>query len=69
MSDKTSEDVGIRLILVDDGEYHRVDVSLPSHLLEGYDRLIDALLENPEILKRLYVDPGRLCAAYRKSDE
>ena len=68
MSDKKSKTVEIRLIFVDDGEYHREDVDLPEDLLEGYERLIDALLEEPEILKRLYVDPARLCAAYRKSD-
>ena len=69
MSGKKSSTVEIRLIFVDDGEYHREDVTLPEALFDGYERLIDALLEEPEVLKRLFVDPGRLCAAYRKSDD
>ena len=69
MSGKKSSSVEIRLIFVDDGEDHREDVTLPGELLEGYERLVDALLEEPEVLKRLFVDPGRLCAAYRKSDD
>ena len=32
----------------------------------GHERLIDCLLEEPEVLMRLHVDPQRLCAAYRK---
>lgn len=36
---------------------------VPGDVLEKYDRLIDALREDPEILKRLYVDVDRLSAA------
>lgn len=67
MSDKNDRTAEIRLVFVDEGEYHREDVELPASLLDGYDRLIDALMEEPEVLRRLYVDPKRLCSAYRKA--
>ena len=62
-------DVRVRLLFVDDGEYHRETVRVPSASLEAYDRLIDALREDPEILKRTWVDADRLCAAYLVDDE
>ena len=54
----------VRLVFVDQGEYHREEVRLSADLLDGYDRLIDCLREEPEVLKQIYVDVGRLCAAY-----
>ena len=66
MSDGKKGQVEIQLLFVDEGRYHSEDVELPAGVLEGYDRLIDCLLEEPEVLKRLHVDGGRLCAAYRK---
>jgi hypothetical protein len=62
-------DVRVRLLFVDDGEYHRETVRVPSGSLEAYDRLIDALREAPEILERTWVDVGRLCAAYLVDEE
>ena len=56
--------VKVRLLFVDDGDYHREVVRLPAASLDPYDRLIDALREDPEILKTLQVDVERLCAAY-----
>lgn len=66
MSDDT---VKVRLLFVDDGDYHREVVSLPGSSLEAYDRLIDAIREDPGILKGLYVDVERLCAAYLVGEE
>lgn len=59
----------VRLLFVDDGDYHREDVRVPASSLEPYDRLIDALREDPKVLKGLYVDVERLCAAYLLADE
>lgn len=61
--------VRIRLLFVDDGEYHHEDVVLPAAALDEHDRLIDCLREEPEVLKRVHVDVGRLCAAHRVEDE
>ena len=66
MSDGKKELAELELLFVDQGRYHSAEVELPADLLEGYERLIDCLLEEPEVLKRLHVDRGRLCAAYRK---
>ena len=37
--------------------------------LDGYDRLIDALREDPAVLARTWVDVSRLCAAYRMDED
>ncbi len=55
----------VRLVLVDEGSYHHEEIEIPSPALEGYDRLIDCLREDPAVLKRVHVDVARLCAAYR----
>lgn len=55
----------VRLVLVDEGSYHHEEIEIPSASLEGYDRLIDCLREDPAVLKRVHVDVARLCAAYR----
>ena len=55
----------VRLVLVDEGSFHHEEIEILSASLEGYDRLIDCLREDPVVLKRLHVDVVRLCAAYR----
>lgn len=65
MSDAT---VRVRLLFVDEGSYHHEEVSVPAGALEGYDRLIDAVREDPVVLARLHVDVARLCAAWLVSD-
>ncbi|MEX2467859.1 MAG: hypothetical protein WD995_13200 [Gemmatimonadota bacterium] len=57
--------VNIRLLFVDDGEYHDETVAVPGKGIDDYDRLIDFLREDPAVLKHLHVDMDRLCAAYR----
>jgi hypothetical protein len=54
----------VRLVLVDEGSYHHEEIEIPSASLEGYDRLIDCLREDPAVLKRVHVDVARLCVAY-----
>lgn len=53
----------IRLLFVDDGSYHHETIWIPDQVLDRYDRLIDCLREEPAVLKRTYVDVGRLCSA------
>lgn len=60
--------VRIRLLFVDEGSYHNEDLEIPAAAAEGYDRLIDCLREDPVVLERVYVDVGRLAAAYRLED-
>ena len=55
----------VRLVLVDQGVYHNEDVELPVDRLELYEQLIDCIREDPKVLRGLYVDVKRLCAAYR----
>lgn len=56
--------VKVRLLFVDDGQYHHEEVDLPGASLDDYDRLIDFVREDPDVLKRAHVDVDRLCAAY-----
>ncbi len=58
----------VRLVFVDRGAYQHEDVALPVDRLEAYDRLIDCIREDPEVLGGLHVDLKRLCAAYRVDD-
>ena len=58
------ENTKVRLLFVDQGSYHREDVVIPRASLAAYDRLIDCVREDPAVLKRVYVDVARLCAAY-----
>jgi hypothetical protein len=57
--------VKVRLLFVDDGEYHDEEFSVPGDAIDAYDRLIDFIREDPLVLKRLHVDLDRLCAAER----
>lgn len=62
-------DVRVRLLFVDEGSYHHEVVRVPEASLEAYDRLIDAMREDPEVLRNTWVDVDRLCAAYRVDDD
>lgn len=57
--------VSIRLVFADRGSFHDVMVELPESVLARYERIIDALREDPTITGELYVDTRRLVAAYR----
>lgn len=61
-------EVRVRLLFVDEGSYHHEEVSLPASSLEGYERLVDAIREDPDVLRRTWVDVTRLCAAYLVDD-
>lgn len=59
-----SDPVTVRLLFVDEGSYHQEEVSLPGGVLDRWDRLIDCLREEPDVLKQVYVDIDRLCSAH-----
>ena len=59
----------VRLLFVDAGSYHHEEISIPAEFLAKYDRLIDCLREEPEVLRRTFVDTGRLCSATLLDDE
>ena len=65
----TQDDVQIRLLFVDQGSYHHEKIRLPAAIVGRYERLIDCLREDPEVLEGLYVDVARLCAAYVAEDD
>ena len=54
----------IRLLFVDDGAYHHEEIQLPAGALDAYERLIDGLREDPSVLRQLFLDVDRLCAAW-----
>jgi hypothetical protein len=55
--------VKVRLLFADDGEFHDEHVHLPAASLEKHERLVDALMEDPKILRQLHVDFERLVSA------
>ena len=57
----------LRLLFVDQGTFHHENVEIPEEAVARYDRLIDCLLEDPEVLKSLHVDVDRLVAAFPAS--
>ncbi len=57
--------VKVRLLFVDEGSFHHEEVVIPASSLDGYERLIDCVREDPAVLKSLHVDVGRLVSAYR----
>jgi hypothetical protein len=61
--------VTVRLLFADSGAFHQEDIEVPASSILDYDRLIDGLQEDPELLKGIYVDLGRLCAAWLVSEE
>jgi hypothetical protein len=58
-----SDRVKVRLLFAEGGDFRVEKVTIPAASLEGYDRLIDCLREDPAVLRELYVDYPRLCAA------
>ena len=63
------DEARVRLLFSDGGAYHTELVALPRARLAGYDRLIDCLREDPDVLMRLHVDVSKLCAAYVVGEE
>ena len=57
-----------RLLFVDDGSFHHEEVQIPAGAMAGYERLIDCLMEDPTVLKRLHVDVSRVCSAELASE-
>ena len=56
--------VRVRLVLSDGGVFHIEEIEIPSASAAAYERLIDCLREDPEVLKRMHLDVERLAAAY-----
>ena len=64
MSGKQESTVRVLLVFADNGAFHREHVDVPEASLDQYDTLVDCVREDPVVLKRLHVDPSRLCAAF-----
>lgn len=60
--------IKVRLLFVDDGDYHTEVVDVPGAGADAYDRLVDFLREDASVLKHLHIDMDRLCAAYRVAE-
>jgi hypothetical protein len=69
MSARANGRARVRLLLADEGAFHQETVSIPRAALDGYDRLIDCLREDPAVLKEVYVDVARLAAAWLEEGE
>ena len=54
----------VRLLFVDDGEYHTAPVEIPAGSIEAHERLIDCLREDEAVQKTIFVDVDRLVAAH-----
>ena len=60
----SDDEVRVRLLFADAGTFHHEDLSVPSSVVQKYDRLIDGLMEDPAFLKGVHLDPGRLSGAW-----
>ena len=58
-----SKTVKVRLLFVDDGEYHHETVEIPAGSIDAHERLIDCLREDDAVQKKIFVDVDRLVAA------
>jgi len=56
--------VQVKLVFADRGSFHEMFVQVPADVLDRYERIIDALREDPEVTHIIHVDPKRLVAAY-----
>ena len=54
----------VRLLFVDDGEYHHETVEIPAASIEAHERLIDCLREDDTVQTKMFVDVDRLVSAY-----
>ena len=61
--------VAVRLVFADSGAVHDVLIHIPADVLARYERLIDALREEPAVTAEIFVDPHRLVAAYIVRDD
>ena len=59
-----SDSVKVRLLFVDDGEYHHETVEVPAASIDAHERLIDCLREDEAVQKTIFVDVDRLVAAH-----
>lgn len=59
----------VSLLFADGGAFHHETVSIPAEVIDRYDRLVDCLREDPDVLKRVWVDATRLCAAQIVEDD
>ena len=60
----SDERIPVRLVFADRGSFHELVVRLPAEVLNQYERIIDALREDPAITAERFVDRRRLVAAY-----
>ena len=56
--------IRIRLLFADEGAFPPQDLRVPTSAVEEYERIIDGLREDPEVLKKIYLDLNRLAAAW-----
>nr|PZN89183.1 MAG: hypothetical protein DIU52_14700 [bacterium] len=54
----------MRLVFADRGSFHELVVRLPAEVLNQYERIIDAIREDPAITAEMFVDRRRLVAAF-----
>ena len=66
---KKKKQVDVRLLFVDEGEYHHETVSIPASSVDAFDRLVDCIREDEAVLKKLHVDVERLVSAYLIEDD
>ena len=59
-----SNSLKVRLLFVDDGEYHHETVEIPAASIDAHERLIDCLREDDAVQKKVFVDVDRLVSAY-----
>jgi len=65
----SEQKIRITLLFADQGAFHTQNLMVPATVVEDYDRLIDGLREDAEVLKGVYLDLGRLAGAWVEEAE
>lgn len=63
MTKKSTGEVTVQLLFVDEGVFHPEEIRVSEASLARYERLIDVLQEDPSVLERVHIDFSRLCSA------
>jgi hypothetical protein len=56
--------IRVRVLFADSGTFHHEEIEVPSSAVDGYERLIDGLQEDPAFLRETFLDVGRICGAW-----
>ena len=61
--------VKVEVLYVEDGGYHAQTLTLPAGGRGEYERLIDFVREDADVLRECYIDVDRVCSVHVVDDD